>query len=388
MARNATPKSAEKPKMWRTTADKVRHTRTTPWIALSTALSLSVAVAGLGGCSGGGAAEGGDQPGSDELTGHTSQAIMGGLEDDGASGTTGVVALRIGNASPFELCTGSLIAPNVVLTARHCVSKAANPTVICNEKGASTNGAHVSLDYAPESLHVYTGANPNFAGEAAAGAKAIFHPKGDVLCNSDIAVVVLDKAIVGVKSLPIRLSGSVKSTESLRSVGYGKNDRGLEIGTRFRKDGVDVLAVGSAVSASDTALGPLEFEVGRSICQGDSGGPAISETTGAIVGVVSRGGDCGENFGHIYTQTSGFDALLAEAFAVAGGAPLAETGAPASTRDTSPSSDEPSAADANVPVSGQGCSASSSTTTPGASALGLLLAASLLIARRRRPSCQ
>jgi hypothetical protein len=387
MATNETPKSAGKPKMWRMMGDKVRHPRTTPWIVFcqgGRVLAISwVAVASmLAGCGGDGASE--NQAGGDELTGRTSQAIMGGLMDDGAAATSGVVALRIGNATPFELCTGSLIAPNVVLTARHCVSKAANATVVCNEKGASTNGPHVSLDYAPESLHVYTGANPNFAGESAATAKAIFHPKGNVLCNSDIAVVVLDKAIEGMTPLRMRLAGSVKNTETLRSIGYGKNDRGIDIGTRFRKEGVDVLAVGAAVSASDTALGPLEFEVGRSICQGDSGGPAISETTGAIVGVVSRGGDCSENFGHIYTQTSGFNALLTEAFAVAGGAPLEETDAPASTRDLSPSSDEPGA-DANVPASGQGCSASSgATSTTGAGALGLLLAASLLISRRRR----
>jgi hypothetical protein len=354
--------------------DKVRHAHTTPWIAPVLAIGLAL----LAGCSGGATDE---QVGGDEdLTGHTSQAILGGLMDDGATATSAVVALRIGDSTPFELCTGSLIAPNVVLTARHCVSKSANATVVCNAKGASTNGAHVSVDYEPESIRVFTGANPKFSGEGAAVAKAIFHPANDVLCNSDIAVVVLDKAIEGVTPLRVRLSGSISSTETLRSIGYGKNDRGEAIGTRFRKDGVGVLAVGAGVSASNTALGPLEFEVGRSICQGDSGGPAISETTGAVVGVVSRGGDCGENFGHIYTQTAGFESLLTEAFAVAGGAPIDES-SPAST--TAPASDEPST-DANVPASGQGCSASSSTTTSANGALGLLFAASLLMSRRKR----
>ena len=65
---------------------------------------------------------------------------------------------------------------------------------------------------------------------------------------------------------------------SIRSVGYGQNDEASPIGTRFRKDGVAVLAQGTAVSPSKTPLGTHEFEVGTSICQGDSGGPAISET--------------------------------------------------------------------------------------------------------------
>lgn len=385
MATLATPNTAAKPEVGRVMADKVRHARTTGWIAGTPARSLVTAArwvvltGALAGCSANVANE---SPSSDEATGETSQAIMGGLLDEGTSATSSVVALRIGNATPFELCTGSLIAPNVVLTARHCVSKSASQTVVCNEKGASTNGAHVSLDYAPASLHVYTGSNPNFAGETAATARAVFHPKGNVLCNSDIAIVVLDKAIEGVTPLRVRLSGSVKSSESLRSIGYGKNDRGSDIGTRFRKEGVDVLAVGASVSASDTALGPLEFEVGRSICQGDSGGPAISEATGAIVGVVSRGGDCSENFGHIYTQTSGFEALLTEAFAVAGGAPLEETNAPASTRDLAPSSDADGPSDA--PAASAGCSASDARpATSGFSVIGLILGAAVLTRRRR-----
>jgi MYXO-CTERM domain-containing protein len=374
MASRATPKSDEKPKMWRRMANEVRHAHTTRLAFPLVALFL------LAGC---GAADESHANG-DELTGETSQAILGGLMDDGAAATSGVVALRIGTTAPFELCTGSLIAPNVVLTARHCVSKSANAIVVCNEKGSSTNGAHVTVDYEPESIHVFTGANPKFAGEPAARAKAIFHADNDVLCNSDIAVVVLDKAIRGVAPLRVRLTGSVTSTETLRSIGYGKNDRGLATGTRFRKDGVEILAVGSAVSPSATALGPLEFEVGRSICQGDSGGPAISETTGAIVGVVSRGGDCSENFGHIYTQTSGFGALLEEAFAVAGGAPIDESAPPPTVIASDESGDEPGG-DANVPSAGQGCSAASTSTRASSTGiLALLLAGALLVSRRRR----
>src|SRR5687767_3777249 len=57
-----------------------------------------------------------------DATGSTSSALYAGVIDNDANATSSVVALRVGDGSPFELCTGALIAPNVVLTARHCVS--------------------------------------------------------------------------------------------------------------------------------------------------------------------------------------------------------------------------------------------------------------------------
>jgi secreted trypsin-like serine protease len=80
------------------------------------------------------------------------------------------------------------------------------------------------------------------------------------------------------------------------------------------------------VSASNTPLGAHEFEVGKSICRGDSGGPAISEETGAVIGVVSRGGSCDEDFGHIYTTTAGFPDLFGDAFKLADAEPTLEKG--------------------------------------------------------------
>jgi hypothetical protein len=65
-----------------------------------------------------------------------------------------------------------------------------------------------------------------------------------------------------------------------------------------------------------------------SICQGDSGGPAISERTGAVLGVVSRGGGCSDDFGHIYTTTAGFETMFSDAFELAGATPTLEVDGP------------------------------------------------------------
>jgi hypothetical protein len=299
----------------------LRHRHLGRWIVLAPVAALSIA------CGGGDASSAPpDGVGQSEPVAASSQAIYGGTRDNDAEASAAVVALRVdATTTSFELCSGALIAPNVVLTARHCVSKNITSAIACDETGASNNGAHFGDDDAPSSIHVFTGASPDLQnGAPAANGKRIFHPASTVLCNVDIALIVLDRSVTGITPLKVRLSGGVAPRETLRSVGYGENDAALPLGTRLRRAGVVIEAVGAAVSSHGTPLASREFEVGESICQGDSGGPALSERSGAVIGVVSRGGDCGLGYGHVYTQTGGFDALFRDAFAVAGGAPVDE----------------------------------------------------------------
>lgn len=354
------------------------------WIAVASGVALGALLLGTG-C----AAEtdtSRDAVLVDAKTGKVEQKIFGGAPDDDDASVPGVVALRVGRGGTFELCSGALLAPNVVLTARHCVSKNVTTSVSCDENGKSANGKHIAADEDPADVAVYVGASPSFASRPPAVAKAIVAPTGDYLCDSDIALVVLERPLTGVEPLAVRLDGAARHGETIRAVGYGQNDAKEPIGTRFRKEGVPVLAMGKAISASKTPLGAHEFEVAKSICQGDSGGPAISEETGAVIGVVSRGGGCDEDFGHIYTTTAGFGDLFDKAFALAGAAPIAEGEAPppmttkSRTASTNSLLDEPKDGAGGCSTSGSSGSSGGGTAATAAVALGLVLAAS----RRRR----
>jgi MYXO-CTERM domain-containing protein len=255
--------------------------------------------------------------------GQAASAIFGGTRDQASAS---VVAIRVGTGASYSICTGAAVAPNVVLTARHCTSVAATSTIGCDENGQSTNGDHVASDRPATDLRIFTGPAPNLDGTPAAIGKQVFRPPTKILCNADVALVVLDRALPGVVPLAVRTSGRPTPGETLQAVGYGRNDQGFPSGTRYARD-VTVLAVGAAVTASGFRIANGEFEVGQGPCEGDSGGPALSKRTGAIVGVATRGvADCTAKTGHAYVEPAAFERLFTEAFAAAGAMLVVEPG--------------------------------------------------------------
>lgn len=349
------------------------------WIAKSPTLGLVLIALAAAGC----AVETASDTVSLPSESTVEPQIFGGSQAEQRTGVAGTVALRVGVGTTFELCSGALVAPNVVLTARHCVSKTITATVSCDENGRSANGAHIAASEVPESIGVYVGGTPSFARKPATKARAIITPATPYLCDADIAFVILESPILDVQPLAVRTRSAARQGEKIRSIGYGQNDSATPIGTRFSKDGVEVLAQGKGVSKSKTPLGIHEFEVGRSICQGDSGGPAISEQTGAVIGVVSRGGDCEEDFGHIYTTTSGFDSLFAEAFAVAGAVPALEA-EPSSGNAAGKSALEPGGVPAALGASTEACSTRPGPRSTNYGILAVTVACALSAVRRRR----
>jgi hypothetical protein len=233
-------------------------------------------------------------------------------------GVVAVATMHDSSGTSVTLCSGALVAPNLVLTARHCVSKAITTTPSCDADGRSHNGAHLAEDADPSQISIYTGDDVQVDRDLPkAHAVRTLHPTGHVLCDADVAYLILDRPLTDVTVLPIRLHDSVMTGDEVLPVGFGGGTANV-IGQRRPRDKSAVLAVGPTANADTGAvLGPREFEVDAATCRGDSGGPALDVRTGEIVGVVSRGGSCSSRGNHVSTRVDAYARLAAVAFAAA-----------------------------------------------------------------------
>ena len=186
--------------------------------------------------------------------------------------------------------SASLIAPNLLLTARHCVSSVPTDTVTCGQTEAS----------APFAPNTFFAANTQDIDQATAsnafkGANISVPSQSTDLCGFDLALVTLTTVVPPNVAVPLvpRIDRAVERGEVYRAVGYGEvtpGDAGIA-GARMGRSG---LKVSCAPGGCKTGVEASEFVGDTGICSGDSGGPAL-DTAGKVVGVVSRGGpDCSQ----------------------------------------------------------------------------------------------
>jgi MYXO-CTERM domain-containing protein len=261
--------------------------------------------------------------------------VASGSEDDFA------VGIGIFTGGQFSgACSGVLVAPNVVLTARHCVSNTVQGGIACDQDGNSIAGGDVLADFAPGDLGILVGP---VLGSVSSHAKQIFHTDATNLCDQDIAALLLDTPITNAPFAQIRLDTQPVVGELVAAIGWGVSNNSNGYGRR-RRDNIPITLVGPAngIQMGLMQAGPNEFLIGEGICEGDSGGPAIDMQTRAVVGLVSRGGNgapqdpmnpsasCVDSAAYksqnVYTRPDGFKDFINTVFTAAGTDPWVEGG--------------------------------------------------------------
>jgi hypothetical protein len=214
-------------------------------------------------------------------------AVLEGTDDTANQfESVGMLQAQVDADDWVAFCSGTLVAPDVVLTAAHCTDFFTAPV---GGAGFGPDDLRVSFDVAPDEDSTYYVAD-----------HIVVHPDwltaGPCLGNSkhlclaspaeDIALVFLRDTVSGVTPSPIAGPGYLDAldvtSETFTVVGYGTDD--FVIGSAFSPnqitifDGVRSYREVTAINTHD-AFPDRFLKITAGVCFGDSGGPLFHDGT-------------------------------------------------------------------------------------------------------------
>ncbi|MFO0666912.1 MAG: trypsin-like serine protease [Polyangiaceae bacterium] len=224
------------------------------------------------------------------------------------------VALCRGNtkeACTFR-CSGVLIAPNLVVTARHCARQSEVLEARCDEGTSDTELFDPSTLLATDAL-VLSPKAPFARGTRWSASKF------KASCGHDVVLLELD-APLGASGLTFpspRFADSAPSGAELTYITFGPGSPGdtKTVGQRkeLKTSGLCIGGIDkcSAIAGGNT-LQAGEYLTSRTMCQGNSGSPLVLDPSGRkeIVGTLSRGMQAVNGCGYGVTSSFSQHALL------------------------------------------------------------------------------
>jgi len=215
------------------------------------------------------------------------------------------------------ICSGALIAPNLIMTARHCVDQV--PQMV--DCATTTFGGQI----APTGAFWYTTYPSIFQNSVGwHQASTITTTPGNTVCGNDIALITLKSNVPSNEAVPVRplvwdsMTWHKKYSTSHTAIGFG-NDGTSGAGTRrIRQNMVIACIPGDGVIGCPNTINPNEFVSDNGVCAGDSGSSAYEQISfnnndPITMGVASRAGLNGGNCeGSIYERTDKWTNLIVQ----------------------------------------------------------------------------